>query len=669
MKIVKEYGNYKLIFNGLEIFSHSASFPFVKVGMSELTFSDNRGSFKIKERAYPEHSLDDIKYESNAGGLNITFSGNGVKVMLKCAEKDGTLTIKLDSEGDFNKITFNLSGAYDEKIFGLGERFVRLNHKNRTLANFVSEHINVKSILKKTIPPFKWISKPSEEVNTYAPMTSYMSDKGYMVRIDADGYAKFRFENDINSLTFYGLPRSICVYTGNSYKEISRIANSARPYLPEWVHDGMILGIQGGIDVAVKKAYDMIDRGVKISGVWCQDWCGKKITVAGKQVYWNWEADNTLYPDLRTKIIELNKRGVKFLAYINPYLVEGSPMFNELRDKGYLIKDLKGSVYLFKTTTFPAAMMDLTNPGMISYLKDIVIKKNMLDIGISGFMADFGEYLPAGVSLHNEEPSSKMHNIWPVLWAKYVREAIEEAGKADEVFFFTRSAYNGAEKYIPVMWNGDQHTDYSIDYGMPCVIPATLNLGMSGMPLVHSDIGGYITFMSLKRDAELFIRWMSMNAFSPMMRTHETPRPEINAQFDSPEVIKYSVYYTNIHYMLKPYIISVIEDAKKGVPAMRAPFYNYDDLSCYAEDYSYMLGDDLFVAPVIEAGAEFRSFTLPKDNWVNLFTGKTNKGGKLTAKAPLNAPPVYYREKSEYKKLFESITAYINSAVRTDNGN
>ena len=35
--------------------------------------------------------------------------------------------------------------------------------------------------------------------------------------------------------------------------------------------------------------------------------------------------------------------------------------------------------------------------------------------------------------------------------------------------------------------------------------------------------------------------------------------------------------------MLKPYIISVIEDAKRR-SAMRA-FYNYDDLSCYAEDY------------------------------------------------------------------------------------
>ena len=29
------------------------------------------------------------------------------------------------------------------------------------------------------------------------------------------------------------------------------------------------------------------------------------------------------------------------------------------------------------------------------------------------------------------------------------------------------------QEYAPIMWNGDQHTDTTRDYGMPCVMPAS----------------------------------------------------------------------------------------------------------------------------------------------------------------------------------------------------
>ena len=41
----------------------------------------------------------------------------------------------------------------------------------------------------------------------------------------------------------------------------------------------------------------------------------------------------------------------------------------------------------------------------------------MLDIGISGWMADFGEYLPTDVRLADGSDPMVMHNRWPVLWA------------------------------------------------------------------------------------------------------------------------------------------------------------------------------------------------------------------------------------------------------------
>ena len=275
----------------------------------------------------------------------------------------------------------------------------------------------------------------------------------------------------------------------------------------------------------------------------------------------------------------------------------------------------------------------------------------MLDLGISGWMADFGEYLPVDCVLHEGDPA-QLHNIWPVLWAKLNREAIEEFGRGDEFFFF-RSGYLGIQEYAPILWNGDQHTDYTKDYGMPCVMPASFSLGFSGVSLVHSDIGGFFTFGKLKRDAELFTRWMEMNTFSVLMRSHESLRPWANAQFDDPAVLPHTVRLTKLHAALKPYLLEITKEARLGLPAMRPDFWEASDFEASHDPYSYFLGDDLYVCPVIKRGAKTRSVYLPAGNWTGFWDGQAYEGGaSFTADAPLGQPPVFYRTDSRFAALF-----------------
>ncbi|MFW5780722.1 MAG: TIM-barrel domain-containing protein, partial [Bacillota bacterium] len=349
------------------------------------------------------------------------------------------------------------------------------------------------------------------------------------------------------------------------------------------------------------------------------------------------------------QIKALKVKGVRFLAYINPYLIEGGKMYNYCKEKGLLIKNKKGGVYHIKSTTFASGMMDLTNPEMVKYLKDTIIKENMLNLGIDGYMADFGEYLPVDCVLYDGDPK-KMHNLWPVLWAKINREALDEAN-AKEAFFFTRSGYNGVQEYTPIMWNGDQHTDFSKDYGMPCVMPATFNLGFSGLTITHSDIGGYISFRSLYRDEELFIRWMEMNTFSPLMRTHETIRPSINCQYDTPKVLEHSVALSSLHKKLKPYIKECMQKANKGEMIIKPDFYLENDFNLHKDMYSYFFGDDIFVAPIIERGKSKRKVFLPKGEWVRFFTGDKYSSGEYELDCPLGKPLAFYRAESKIAEL------------------
>ena len=74
---------------------------------------------------------------------------------------------------------------------------------------------------------------------------------------------------------------------------------------------------------------------------------------------------------------------------INPFLATEGRLYKEASEKGYCVQHPDGGDYLVSVTTFPAAMVDLYNPDAFEWIK-AVIKRNMIGIGMAGWMADFG---------------------------------------------------------------------------------------------------------------------------------------------------------------------------------------------------------------------------------------------------------------------------------------
>ena len=221
---------------------------------------------------------------------------------------------------------------------------------------------------------------------------------------------------------------------------------------------------------------------------------------------WNWEWDQELYPGLDKKIAEWKEEGVRFLGYINPFIAIEKDLYAYASEHGYCVQDREGKDYLVTITTFPAAMVDFTNPEAYEWYKGL-IKENMIGLGMGGWMADFGEYLPIDAVLYSGEDPAIIHNQCAAIWAKMNQEAVAECGKEGQVFFFTRAGHTGTIAHSHMMWTGDQHVDWSIDDGLPAVIPATLSLAMSGYGIAHSDVGGYTTIMHMRRSKELLLRW------------------------------------------------------------------------------------------------------------------------------------------------------------------
>ena len=632
------------------------------VGSGENNFSMSRGSFVYRQNFSKKSKCTFENKETTENGYVLHFKDKEAKHAISVKEENGKISVDYVGEAPegINRFWLSVPTNPKERIYGCGETYSKFNLKGEKVRIWVAEHQNVGRISKKIIKratigkligdqPKKTL-KFSKYESYYAQPTFTSSDK-YYVHVFTNAYSEFDFSKK-DRITFYlqeaphFVTESADTFTLVSEK-LSALLGRVDA-LPDWIYDGAILAIQEGCEAVDAKLKKAEEAGIKVCGVWSQDWSGCRRTGFGYQVMWNWAWDQELYVGLDEKIKEWNAKGVKFLGYINPFMAIEKELYAYASEKGYCVKDKEGKDYLVTITTFPAAMIDFTNPDAYEWYKGL-IKENMIGLGLSGWMADFGEYLPVDSVLYSGEDPEVIHNQWPAIWAKMNREAIRECGKEGEVFFFTRAGHTGTIAASTMMWTGDQHVDWSVDDGLISTVPATLSLAMSGYGVTHSDAGGYTTYGKLlSRSKELLMRWEEMNAFTPLLRTHEGNQPVNDVQFDADEeLLAHMAKCSKMHAALKSYMIELVEEqTKKGTPVMRPLFYHYDEEQAYEEMTEYMLGRDLLVAPVYEKGRSSRSVYLPKDAWIHLFTKKEYTGGTVTVDAPIGCPPVFVRKDS-----------------------
>ena len=663
-ELIKGNEEFSVLLGGAIIIKHSKSKPFIFAGIGRADYKMNLGNFHIKDYVEEKVALRDFEIEEKGEKYLITLSNKEkMKVILELTEEDGKVLLNFNgSSKEINRLWIRVVAEEDEYIYGCGEQYSYLNLRGRNFPLWVSEQgvgRNKKEYV--TMMADKMEGAGGDYFSTYFPQPTYISSRKYFCHVNYSSYMDFDFSKDsYHELQIWGVPESIVFQKGDSYVDlVSKLTSmlGRQKELPEWVYDGVWLGVQGGTEATLNKLQNALDKGIKVSAIWAQDWEGKRITYFGKRLMWNWQWDRDLYPNLDKEIVKLKKRGIRFLGYINPYLAIEGNLFKEASENKYLVKNPKGEDYVIDMGAFKAGTIDLTYEKAYKWYKE-VIKKNMIDFGLSGWMADFAEYLPVDAVVKSGVKGELVHNLWPVLWAKCNREAIEESGNLGEIVFFTRSGYSGSGKYTTMQWAGDQNVNWGEDDGLPSVITSALSLGMSGVGLHHSDIGGYTTLFGMKRTKELFMRWAEMGTFAPIMRTHEGNRPEDNFQFDSDEeTLSHYSRMSKVYVSLKPYLKECVkENAGSGIPVMRPLFMHYEgDTKLMDMKQEFLLGRDLLVAPVLKPRRKTWKVYLPRDKWVHLWTGKEYEGGDISINAPLGYPPVFYRKGTSYTDLFKKI--------------
>ncbi len=423
-----------------------------------------------------------------------------------------------------------------------------------------------------------------------------------------------------------------------------------QPAMPEWAERGVIMGVQGGTQ-RVREIWQRLKAaGVPVIALWLQDWVGRRKTAIGSQLWWNWELDREHYPDWDVFRAELAAEGVRLLGYLNPFLVDVSDrphrrnLYQEALAQGFLVKTESGQPAAVQNTDFAAGLVDLTNLKAQAWLIQVIQQQLINEAGFSGWMADYAEALPLEAQLADGTSGWETHNRYPALWAKLQQQARTDP----EQFWFPRAGHLGTQQYAPMIWLGDQMVDWSPEDGLRSALTGQLSAGLSGLAQIHSDAGGYtsVAQLGIKRSRELLARWVEMQSFMTMLRTHEGNQPEANAQVYDPESLPHFARMAKIYLHLYPIRQRLLREASQtGLPVVRHPLFQYgQDQTIQSLSDQFLLGD-LMCAPVLEPGQTVRRLYLPAGSWVHLWSGQRYdllKGSWIEISAPLGKLPVFY---------------------------
>ncbi len=614
---------------------------------SELNIQTAYGMSVFDETPPVWSAADSVKVLSYKGGQLTLQAGEGT--ITYSSHAAGVLAVTVaQGKSPANRAIQSFACGAADRFYGMGAMVHGTQHRGEIIPTWTSEQ-GIGKVRRKFLTD-QWPLK-GDIHDSYFPIPFMMHTTGFGILVQNSQRNVFNFCHKDNSNrwaveTWTGTLKYLVVDGPAFTTVLERLTRETGrpPQLPKWAL-GPWIDIIHGAKKVLDGAKVLRQEKIPASAIWSEDWIGGKNEAGGYHLHYKWTQDKTLYPDLKGMIKTLHGQGIRFLGYFNQFIDKNYPHWKQGHDNGTLVKDKDGKVLSFSGVFGqPTALPDFSLKAAQDWFKGYA--KTALDMGQDGWMADYGEWLPVKAKMSDGKLGDEAHNLYPVMWQKVNREAFDKARPDGDYVFFVRSGFTGTAGQAPVVWAGDQQTEFGGYDGMASVIPIMVNLGMAGAPVVTHDIGGYSSQGVPHRTKELFYRWTAMGAYSPVMRTHHGADAKDNWQWDQDAATKkYFGAMARAHVALFPYRYTLSKEASgKGVPMVRhlALHYAKDAKAADIKD-QYLLGPSLLVAPVVTKGATTRKVYLPGgDNWRLLADGGKYAGGREhTVSAPLEKIPVF----------------------------
>ena len=495
-----------------------------------------------------------------------------------------------------------LSLSVGETIYGLGERFAPFVKNGQTVEIWNQDG-----------------GTGSEQAYKNVPF--YVSSRGYGVFVNDPGCVSYEVASEKVSRVQFSVPGETMDYfliSGGSMKESLSLytALTGRPALPPKWSFGLWLSTSFTTSYNEETVLSFIDgmleRGIPLD-VFHFD-CGWM-----KEFEWcNFQWYPEMFPDPAGMIRKIHDRGVKVCCWINSYIGQKSPLFDEGMEKGYFLKHADGSVWQWDLWQGGQGIVDFTNPEACAWYRSKL--EALLDMGVDCFKTDFGERIPTDCVYYNGADPEKMHNYYTYLYNKVVFDLLEEKRGIGEAVLFARSATVGGQQF-PVHWGGDCTSNY---LSMAESLRGGLSFMLSGCGYCSHDIGGFEDGC----EPDIYKRWTQFGLLSTHSRYHGSGQYKV-PWLSGDEAVDVTRAFPKLKLGMMPYLFTqAVLTHKTGVPMVRPMVLEFpDDETCLYLDRQYMLGENVLVAPIFSPDGRVKYY-LPEGRWMHIFKHTVYEGGR-----------------------------------------
>ncbi len=552
---------------------------------------------------------------------------------------EGVTHVELRAPAGTQAVRISFATADGERFLGFGERSDAVVRTGGEVDNRVTEgpYQSLESpFVAAFVPPPGQSDRPDA---TYFPIPWLLSSRGAGFLVTNDGHSRFRLgapwsvevDGDAVGFDVFAGPEPADVLRRFTAR-VGRQPRAAAPFYfgPWWQPHG-----DEGANLAQLRAVGAAGSLVQTYTHYLP--CGDQETARE-----------------RSRTARFHAAGLAVTTYFNPMVCTS---YAARFDPSVLTKDALGNPSLYRytgSTSFLVGQYDFTSEAGRRAYGD-ALDEAVRD-GYDGWMEDFGEYTPDDARGADGSTGAAGHNAYVRAYHAAARAyARDRAGRP--LARFNRSGWTGTAQHSQIVWGGDPTTGFGFD-GLRSAVRNGLSMGLSGVSLWGSDIGGFFALSQEQTTPELLQRWIQVGFASGIMRMQAngfTLRPSTRAQIFDADVLPVWTRYARLRTQLYPYLARAQRAYDRtGMPLMRALALAFPhDPKALERDDEYLLGPDLLVAPVLDDGVRARKVYLPRGRWFDYWhRGPALRGRRdVVVPAPLDELPLFVRRGAAVRLL------------------
>ena len=568
----------------------------------------------------------------------VTENGLSVKVLnsmglIKVGHGDADYLVDVMPMRDSSRVVLVHNAG--ESFYGAGERGYSFNLAGDTLVNYNTQNYGYQMGEKRT-----------KLMGITMPMV--ISSKGYGVLFD--DFCKSSLVVGARQLEYTSTtPQPISYYIIDGNGRVENVVKNftwlvGRQELPPLWTLGYITSKYGYHDQRESEGVvDTLKReGYPLDGiVFDLYWYGKEEDMG--RLEW----DKQQWPDHRKMLRDFKEKGVNVVTISQPYVLTNGRAIDNYRlldPQGLFCKtDGTDTTHTVTIWVGQGGMFDVSNPATRQWLRNRY--KSLTDEGVTGWWGDLGEpeKHPLEIRHYNGLTAEQYHNYYGNEWSRIIYDMFKEDYPDRRPMVMMRAGTAGLQRYSVFPWSTDVSRSWG---GLQPQVNIMLNTGLSGLGYMSHDVGGFAVDPANNRDGELYIRWLQLGLFSPMLRTHSTYQAE---PYHYTEFGDLTLRIIKQRYTWLPYNYTLAyENARYGLPLVRPLGMYEDDMDFARFDHiwdQYLWGHDVMVAPVMQQGAVSREITFPEGTWVDINHPEKRYAGHTTVNysAPVEVLPLFAR--------------------------